>query len=236
MDDGELKNVFDRMAPGYDSKSARIAPIYSGLYFLLESVFADLPQDARLLCVGLGTGTELLHLAKVFPGWSFTAVEPSGAMLDICRKRLDEAGISSRCQLHEGYLDSLPVGEPYDAATCLLVSQFILDAEARSDFFRQIGARLVPNGIMVNADLSCDTESVDYDALLTVWQRATTANADSEERERMKSGYSRDVAILPSRAVMSIIESGGFDRPVPFYQAGLIRAWFARRATDGQRT
>lgn len=232
MDDRELKDVFDRMASGYDSKSARIAPLYNGLYFLLESVFANLPRDARMLCVGVGTGTELLHLARVFPEWTFTAVEPSGAMLDICRERVDEAGISSRCHLHEGYLDSLPHDELHDAATCFLVSQFILAPEARSDFFRQIGARLVPGGVMANADLSCDTESAEYDALLTVWQRAMAGTADPAERERMKSGYARDVAILPSHAVMSIIESGGFDNPVPFYQAGLIRAWFATRAAD----
>jgi tRNA (cmo5U34)-methyltransferase len=169
MDDQELRNVFDRMASGYDSKSDKIAPIYNGLYFLLESVFAGLPQDARLLCVGVGTGTEVLHLASVFPGWSFTAVEPSGPMLDICRKRVDEAGLSSRCCLREGYLESLPGDELYDGATCFLVSQFILDIGARSDFFRQLAARLVPGGIMADADLSFDTQSEEYDALLAVW-------------------------------------------------------------------
>ena len=142
MNDDELRGVFDRMASGYDSKLARMAPINNGLYFLLESVLAGLPQEARILCVGVGTGTELIHLAGVFPGWRFTAVEPSGAMLDICRKRVDEAGLSSRCRFHEGYLESLPPEEMHDAATCFLVSQFILDAQARSDFFRQIANRL----------------------------------------------------------------------------------------------
>lgn len=235
MDDQELRNVFDRMASGYDSKSEKIAPIYNGLYFLLESVFAGLPEDARLLCVGVGTGTEVLHLASAFPRWSFTAVEPSGAMLDICRKRADEAGIASRCRFHEGYLDSLPGDEPYDAATCFLVSQFIMDTAARSDFFSQLAARLVPGGILANADLSCDTDAEQYDALLAVWQSATTGSVDPMDRERMKSGYANDVSILPSHAVMSIIESGGFDRPVPFFQAGLIRAWFASRCAKSVR-
>ena len=47
----------------------------------------------------------------------------------------------------------------------------------------------------------------------------------------MKSGYAKDVAILPSAAVVSIIESGGFDKPVQFSQAGLIHGWFAKRAS-----
>ena len=228
MNNEELKAVFDRMASGYDSKSSQIAPIYDGLYFLLESVFADLPPDARLLCVGVGTGTELLHLANVFPGWSFTAVEPSGAMLDVCRTRIDEAGLSSRCRLHEGYVDSLPATQLHDAATCFLVSQFILDTRARSDFFQNIADRLVPGGILANADLSYDTQSEEYEALFPVWQRVMTSSADSAVRERMKAGYAKDVAILPSHTVASIIESGGFDRAIPFFQAGLIRGWFAR--------
>ncbi len=166
------------MASGYDSKVARMAPIYDGLYFLLESVLGELPQDARILCVGVGTGTELIHLAGAFPGWRFTALEPSGAMLDVCRKRVDEAGLSSRCSFHEGYLETLPPQSMHDAATCFLVSQFILDAQARSDFFRQISNRLVPGGILVNSDLSADTEAKDYDALLAVWQKVMATSAD----------------------------------------------------------
>jgi tRNA (cmo5U34)-methyltransferase len=231
VNDDELQNVFDRMASSYDGKLARMAPINNGLYFLMESVLAGLPQEARILCVGVGTGAELIHLAAVFPGWRFTAVEPSGAMLDACRKRVDEVGLSSRCSFHEGYLESQPVDEMHDAATCFLVSQFILDARARSDFFRQIADRLVPRGVLVNADLSADVASEDYDALLAIWQRVMSQSAVSAaELDRMKSGYAKDVAILPSGAVASIIKSGGFDTPIQFFQAGLVCGWFAVRA------
>jgi tRNA (cmo5U34)-methyltransferase len=232
VNDDELRHIFDRMASGYDSKLAGMAPINNGLYFLLESVLVGLPQDARILCVGVGTGAELVHLAGVFPGWRFTAVEPSGAMLDTCRKRLDEAGLTSRCTFHEGYLESLPLGEMHDAATCFLVSQFILDEQARSEFFRQIADRLLPGGILASADLSADVESEDYDALLAVWQRVMGTSAVSAEAlDRMKSGYAKDVAILPPAAIASIIESGGFDQPVQFFQAALICGWFAKRAS-----
>ncbi len=153
-------------------------------------------------------------------------------MLDTCRKRVDEAGFSSRCTFHEGYLDSLPLGGMHDAATRFLVSQFILDAQARSCFFRQIADRLVPGGILANADLSADVESEGYDALLAVWQRViATSAASAEGLARMKSGYAKDVAILPSAATGSIIESGGFDKPVQFFQAALTCGWFAVRAS-----
>lgn len=91
MHSEELKAAFDQQPSGYD-KQEKMAPILNGLRFLLESVFADVPVEARILCVGVGTGEELSHLAQKFPRWNFTAVEPSGAMLDICRHKAERKG------------------------------------------------------------------------------------------------------------------------------------------------
>jgi tRNA (cmo5U34)-methyltransferase len=88
MRSDELKVLFDQQASGYDEQWAKLSPIRDGLHFLLRSVFAELPpDDARALCVGVGTGAERVHLTSKFPRWRFTAVEPSGAMLEVCRQR-----------------------------------------------------------------------------------------------------------------------------------------------------
>lgn len=229
----ELKTAFDQQASGYDKQWAKMAPIRDGLHFLLGSVFADLPVDARILCVGVGTGTELAHLAQKFPRWNFTAVEPSGAMLDVCRHRAEEGGFASRCYFHEGYLDSLPIEDAHDAATCFLVSQFILEPEARSGFFRGIANRLQPGGILASSDLASEVGSYDYEALLNAWLNMMAAGGvPPEGLERMRAAYGKDVAILPAATVASIIESGGFETPVQFFQAGLIHAWFSKRASS----
>ncbi|WP_366557486.1 methyltransferase domain-containing protein [Polaromonas sp.] len=65
-------------------------------------------------------------------------------MLDVCRNKAEKEGIISRCSFHEGYLESLPSQDAFDAATCFLVSQFILESEARTDFFRTIAVGLCP--------------------------------------------------------------------------------------------
>jgi len=227
----ELKAAFDQQAPGYDNQWAKLAPIREGLHFLLESVFANLPADARILCVGSGTGAELAHLARKFPRWSFTAVEPSGAMLDVCRRLAEKEDFASRCVFHEGYLDSLPGMDLHDAATCFLVSQFIVEQEARSRFFRAIADRIQPGGILASSDLSSEVGSNDYKSLLHVWTNMMAgAGISPEGLERMQAAWAKDVAILPPAALASIIKSGGFETPVQFYQAGLIHAWFARRA------
>lgn len=236
VNNDELKAAFDQHASGYDKQWIKMAPIHDCLYFLLESVFAELPSEARILCVGVGTGNELIHFANRFPGWRFTAVEPSGAMLDICRRRVEEVGITSRCYFHEGYLDSLPTGEIHDAATCFLVSQFIIKKKARLKFFHQIADRLKPGGILASSDLSAEVDSENYKALLRVWQSVMTpSDASAEGQSRMRTAYAKDVAVLPPTAVASIIKSGGFEAPVQFFQAGLICAWFAKR-TFGKAT
>ncbi|HEX5664449.1 MAG TPA: class I SAM-dependent methyltransferase, partial [Xanthomonadaceae bacterium] len=129
-------------------------------------------------------------------------------------------------------LDSLPTGQLHDAATCFLVSQFILEPEARSAFFREIADRLKPGGILASSDLASDTGSPEYAALLRTWlQLMASGGVTPEGLERMRQAYARDVAVLPPEHVASIIRSGGFDTPVRFFQAGLIHAWYFRRAS-----
>ena len=232
MNDEKLQATFNQQAASaYDSQWARLAPFRDGLHLLVAAVLAELPVDARILCVGAGTGAEILSLAEKFPNWRFTAVEPSAPMLDVFRRKAQEHGIASRCTFHEGYLDSLPHSEPFDAATSLLVSHFILQRDERTGFFRGIRQRLRPNGILINSDLTSDTDAPHYGALLEVWMR-TMAGADlsQEKQEQMRAAYRRDVAILAPEIVAGMMASGGFDTPVQFYQCGLIHGWFARAA------
>lgn len=233
MNQDELKAVFDKQASGYEEQQMKLAPVHDGLYFQLEWIFSELPQAARILCVGLGAGAELSYLAGRFPNWRFTAVEPSGAMLDVCRQRAEKEGFISRCTFHEGYVESLPDIELYDAATCFMVSQFILDNKARSNFFRVISKRLQQDGILVSADLSSSVGTPEYKALLKVWiSMLYAANVPADAIGKVHSAWAKDVAILPPDDVKSIIERGGFDSPVQFYQAGFVHAWFSKRSPN----
>ena len=233
MNQEELKAVFDKQASGYEQQQKKLAPVHEGLYFQLEWIFSELPKSARILCVGLGAGAELSYLANKFPHWRFTVVEPSGAMLDVCRQRAEKEGFISRCVFHEGYVETLPDIELHDAATCFMVSQFILDKEARSSFFRAISQRLKQNGILVSADLSSAMGSPEYEALLKVWvSMLHAANVSADAIERTHTAWAKDVAILPPDEVRSIIRHGGFESPVQFYQAGFVHAWFSVRSGD----
>lgn len=223
--------VFDQAhASAYDQRFAKLAPMRDALHLLISAVFSDLPTEARILCVGAGTGHELIYLAQKFPQWRFAVVEPSAPMLEVCRRKAEGCGIMPRCVFHEGYLDSLPPSAAFDAATSLLVSQFILAPEARAVFFRAIARRLKPGGYLASADLASDTASGAYQSLLEVWLRLMRETGlPPEQLESLRDTYGRDVALLPLEQVSAIIASGGFETPVLFLQTGLIHAWYAQR-------
>lgn len=202
MDRPQLEATFDQQSATYDQQWAKLAAFREGIHLLLGSVFAGLPQRARMLCVGSGTGAEIHSLATRFPG----------------------------CTFHTGYLDSLPESGSFDCATSLLVSQFILDRTERSHFFRGIATRLRAGGILASSDLAADVTTEEYKSLLDVWLRTMAASDVPHERLlQMQEAYARDVAILAPPVVAAIIASGGFAAPVQFYQAGLIHAWYTQR-------
>ncbi|MEH2165384.1 MAG: class I SAM-dependent methyltransferase [Nostoc sp.] len=231
MQNQEQAVVFDEeRASTYDERAAKLAPLRDALHLLTRLILSELPADARILCVGVGTGLELIYLAREFPQWQFTAVEPAPAMLDTCRHKAEACGVASRCTWHEGYLDSLPVSEPFHAATCLLVSHFFMQQAKRRKFFSQIASRLRPQGYLVSADLASDMSSSSYQSLREVWTRMLKyAEYPDQDIENFLASHGRDAAVLPPNEVASIIASSGFDTPVLFLQTLFIHAWYARR-------
>jgi tRNA (cmo5U34)-methyltransferase len=223
--------VFDREpTSNHDKQFAKLAPMRKGLDMSIDMVLSELADNARILCVSVGTGRELIHLAQHFPQWQFTAVEPAAPMLDICRQKAEEYGIESRCTFHEGYLVSLPASDEFDAATCIWVSHFIMQREERRNFFRQISARLRPHGYLVSSDAASDMSTPTYKSLLDVSRRMFQyAEMPAEEIEKIVGAYGQQIAVLPTQDVESIIASSGFDTPVLFFQTFLIHAWYAKR-------
>lgn len=228
MNQDELNKTFDQQAAGYDNQWARLSPIRDALHLLLRSYFAELPQDASMLCVGAGTGAELAFLAGEFPEARFTVVEPSSQMLEVCRQRAEQEGFASRSEFHEGYVASLDADRKHNAATCFLVSQFLLDPQVRTEFFRAIAYRLKPGGLLASSDLVCDTSAPAYNTLLQAWMRMMAgADIPPERIEQIRQAYATDVVIVPPTTIESIFRAAGFASSVQFFQAGLIGAWIS---------
>lgn len=217
-------------ASEYDRRFEKTAPLRDALHLFVSAIFAELPAKARILCVGAGTGAEILKLAASFPGWHFVAVEPSKPMLDLCRSKAEAAGIASRCEFHEGYLDSLPSGEAFDAATSLLVSHFILERTSRMQYFQGIAQHLRPGGLLASADLCADLASAVYQEDLEIWMALMQqAGQTAEQVQNLRTAYGSAVSLIPPEALRELIAEAGFQPPVQFLQTGLIHAFRTRK-------
>jgi len=218
-------------ADSYESRFAPMAPIRDALQMLTRSALHRLPHDARILCAGVGTGLEMIDLARLHPGWTFVGADPAPAMLDNCLRAAEAAGVSDRCTLHDGYLDSLGDKGPFDGATSLLVSHFILDLDARQAYFAEIAKRLAPGGVLVAADLSCDPDGPAHDALMAAWcDVLRLIGQDDAAIASYTDNLAKGVRLVAPDDQAALIARAGFAPPTRIFQAGLIHGWRAQRA------
>lgn len=216
-------------AARYDEQWIKLSAMKDALHLFTRVVLADLSKDAHILCVGVGTGAELFDLAEHNPQWRFTVVDPAAPMLEICQRKAKEQGIEKRCTFHEGFLSTLPHTDKFDAATCILVSHFLTVVEERRALFTEIGSRLHPNGLLVNADIAGDTALADFKNLLSVWLKMMIyAGFSAENVEKMREKIGVEVAVLPPNEIKGIIEESGFCEPTLFFQSILVHAWYSR--------
>ncbi len=223
-------NFFDQeMADAYDLRNRPLKPISDNLHFLLRLVLADLPVDARVLCVGAGTGAEILSLAGEFPGWSFVGVDPSEEMLAVGRYRLKQAGVLDRCELVRGYVHDAPlIG--FHAAVSLLVAHFV-KREGRSAFYSAIYDRLRPGGRFVSAEISGDVQGLDFPEMLEDWKRIQALMGATPESLATLDIMMRDMlGVVTTAETEAMWKAAGFQKPVPFFQAFMIRGWHATKS------
>lgn len=222
------QNFFNQsLATDYDTRNSRFQIAKDHLHDLMSLIFADLPTRSHILCVGAGTGAELLYLAKQFPEWHFTVVEPAASMMEVCQRKAADSGITSRCDFHTGYIDEINSEILFDAATSILVSQFMTDVSERKAFFKKIYCSLRPQGILITADLAADTQSLTYQSLLPIF--AKNFGAAQGNALQLHEAYTTHVGVLSQEQTESIIEAAGFQSPLHFFQSLLIHGWMAVR-------
>ena len=213
----------------YDEQNSALAPISGNLHFLTRLVLEDLPERSRVLSVGAGTGADILALARAFPSWSFVAVEPSSSMLEVCRERLDEAGVLHRCELVHGFAHDLAEQADFDAATVFLVAHFV-EREQRRGFFESIVGRLRSGGTLVNAEVSVDLDSEAFPAMLRNWQAVQRLRGASAEMLEKTSQMLRDqLTVLSPEDTESVLREAGVAVPVRFFQSFMIAGWYGTK-------
>ena len=171
-----------------------------------------------------------MELAQAFPSCRFTGVDPSAWMLDVCRKRLHQAGLLTRCELYHGYLSDFPKIEQFDAILCLLVAHFLKDSQERQALFNGMTTRLKVTGYVIHAEISYDLSAMEFPDIGEKWKALHRVAGASEERvANILKTLQEDVAVLPPASTEHLFRNSGLPMPIPFFQSLLIRAWYAQK-------
>jgi len=223
-----LSTHFDAArAEAYDNQFVALQPIKDAAHLLMEVHFAGLPADARILMAGAGTGAEARYLAARNPGWRFTRVDPSAAMLAVARRHAEAEAFAGRCTFLADYVSATPP-EAHDAATSLLVSLFLTETAARQSFFEDIAARLKPGGRLFNLDLCADRPAPGFTEALALWLHLLRQSGVVEEmRANWVNRFGRDFGVHGPSGLEALIEAAGFTPPAPVFQAAMMRGWTA---------
>lgn len=216
-------------AQHYDERNRPLADISGCLHFLIGLILKDFPVRSRILCAGVGTGAELLSLAQRFPEWTFVALEPSLAMLEVCRERAEKAGVAARCEFVHGYVQDLPLRQDFDAALSLLVAHFV-KREERVNFYRQMVDRLRSGGYLITAEISYDLDSAEFPSMLENWGAVQKLmGATPESLASLPKVLREMLSVVPPLETESLIRKSGIENPVRFFQALMICGWYGQK-------
>jgi tRNA (cmo5U34)-methyltransferase len=217
-------NFTDRSAVAtYASETPRKVPGLADLHRMTALLLSEqAPVAAHVLIVGAGGGLELVSLATARPGWRFTGVDPSPAMLDLAREAA--APFAERVQFVEGTVSLAPAG-PFDGATCLLVLHFLERGE-RLRTLREIHRRLKPGARLVVAQHAPPGGHAARWMMRAVAFAAGTP-ADQETAAATGQLMTERLPLLTPDEEEDLLRASGFVDVEQFYAALSFRGWVA---------
>ncbi|GFO57470.1 SAM-dependent methyltransferase [Geomonas sp. Red276] len=213
----------------YDQKNSKLFPISDCVHFLMGLILKDIPARSRILCVGAGTGAEILSLSRSFPEWRFLALDPSLAMLDLCRERVEAAGVADRCEFVHGYVQDLPDEAVFDAVLSVFVAHFVA-RDQRSGFYRHMTNRLRKDGYLIDVEISFDLDSAEFPSMLKNWEALQTLmGATPDSLASLPKQLKEILTVLPPTETEALIRESGLGCPVRFFQSLMIHGWYGKK-------
>ncbi|EQB2597252.1 class I SAM-dependent methyltransferase [Aeromonas salmonicida] len=211
-------------AQDYDQRISRLVPGYALLHQLSAAqLMTRLGPRARVLLVGVGTGSELLLLGQSCPEWQFIAQDISADMLAQARQRAELADMAERVTWWEGPLPVQSLG--CDGALCLLVLHF-LPLEQKTALVRDIARQLRAGSPLLMADLMAaqdDTERA------VMGLQAHLAGLPLSASEQMVQRLDRDFFPLNEDQTRQLLGAAGFGTGWRYFQALGFHGWLAER-------
>jgi len=212
----------------YDDTAHKIIPAYYSIYELTQHLLRDrLNKEARILVAGAGTGKEIIDCSKNNPRWSFTGFDPAEPMLFFARKKVAAAALENKISLVLGLIDDVKE-KAFDAATSILVMQFLPDDGTKLSFLKGIFEKLKPGAPIVLVDLEGEIGSDEYNTLNSAWKNQQLFLRG--ERDRVIKEFiirEKEIHFIPQKRIVSLLEEAGFLKIHKFFKAYLFGGYVA---------
>ncbi|GJD49756.1 hypothetical protein OPKNFCMD_2489 [Methylobacterium crusticola] len=225
---------FDARADEYAVQSRIALAGYDACHELAACLLAarlGRGRHARLLVAGAGgTAQEILTTARLAPHWRYTAVDPSGPMLDAARANVAAAGLDARVDFHVGRVEDLPARGRFDAATLIGVLHHLPGSEAKRAVLAALAARLEPGAPLILAGNRGVYAS--HPLFLSAWSERWRLHGADDAEVEAKLGKILHAAEPPASdaAVAALLAGSGFEAAEMFFSSLFWGAWIALRA------
>ena len=212
----------------YDDKARKIIPAYHYIYELTQHLLRDrLNKDARILVAGAGTGKEIIDCSQNNPQWSFTGFDPAEPMLSIARKKVAGASLENKISFVHGIIDDV-TEKDFDAATSILVMQFLPDDGTKLNFLKGISDKLKPGALIVLVDLEGEIGSDEYNIFNAAWKNQQLFTRG--ENDRVSKEFiirEKEVHFISQKRTESLLEEVGYFKIHKFFKAYLFGGYVA---------
>lgn len=207
----------------YAEGPVRLVPGFDGLQRMTTLLLREtVPANGNVLVLGAGGGLELKRFADAEPGWRFAGVDPSAEMLKLAQATLGP--LNERVQLHEGYIDTAPLG-PFDGATCLLTLHFIPEQE-RLQTLKALWQRLLPGAPLIVAHHSFPQAPQEKSRWLKRYAAfAVDSGVPAEDAERAITAISAKLPVLSPEQDAALMVEAGFEGVELFYAGFSFKGW-----------
>jgi tRNA (cmo5U34)-methyltransferase len=225
------KHFDDKHANAYESKIRRIVPGYEVMHDLsLNLLLSHLPSHAKILISGAGTGQEVLSYSLVNPTWQITGVDPTEKMLSVAIERVNEKGLNDNIDLKQGRVKDLPPVTCFDAATSILVMQFIPDDGSKKEYLTEISTRLKSGAKFIIIDLVGDRTTHEFNMFLSTWEaRQLLMGEDKKEVKKDFEHVKRDLQFITEARMNDLLQETEFREIHKFFQSYLFSGWVAEK-------
>ncbi len=216
----------------YEALAYRLIPGYDTLFQMsIALIEPGIPERGCVMVVGCGTGVELVAFGRYRPDVDLLGVDPSGPMLDLARRRVEEAGLARGITFHHGYTASVSPEATFDGATLFNVLHFIQDDGAKARLLSDIAQRLKPGGALLLFDLHGDPDSPEFAALMAAWRRYWAIRGlPPDEAAVFLRRIREGIHFASAPRIVELAREAGLIDPLAFFRSLLYGGWLFRRA------